>query len=1061
MLRRIIEWSVNNRFFVVLGTVAVVGFGGWAMFTTPVDAIPDLSDVQVIVQTEWRGQAPQVIEDQVIYPLSTELLKVPDTKYVRGISQFGRSFVYVVFEDGVDMYWARSRVLEYLNGLGDALPEGVQPQLGPDATGVGWVMQYVLLDRSGKLNNAELRSLQDWYVRYQLTTVPGVSEIATLGGFEKQYQVELEPERLLAYGIPVSRVLSALRESNLDVGGRVLELGGSEYMVRGLGYLGSVEDIESVAVGVGDGGTPITVGDVARVHLGPEIRRGIADLVWRGEDGGVHQGEVTSGFVVMRFGENPLEVIERVKERMAEIQRALPDGVEIVVVYDRSELIHRAIETLRKKLLEESLIVALVAIVFLMHARSALVAIITLPVGILMSFLVMRWLGVNANIMSLGGIAIALGAMVDAAIVMIENMHKHMERNEREGEVRPPWQVAMDAAKEVGPALFLSLLIITLSFLPIFALGAQEGRLFRPLALTKTLAMAASALLAITLVPVAMGTVIRGRIRPEEENPINRVALKLYRPTLAFVLDHRALVLFGALAIFLATLVPYNRLGSEFMPPLIEGSIMDMPSVFPGVGTAQVKRMLQQRDRAMASLPEVEMVLGKAGRANTATDPAPLSMFESVAILKPEEEWRPGVDYDSLVAEMDAAVSTPGVANMWSMPIKNRLDMLATGIKTPVGIKIFGPELATLEAIGQDIEGLLPMVEGTASVFAERAIGGRYLEIDVRREDAARYGLTMAEVQHTIMAAVGGVTVTRTVEGRERYGVNVRYARELRSDAEAIGRILVATPAGAQVPLGQLADIRFTGGPPMIKSENASLNSLVFVDVRDRDVGSYVNEARALLDERLEMPTGYRIEWSGQFEAMQRANRTLRVVVPITLAIIFLLLYINFRSVTESLIVMLSVPFALVGSVWLLWAFDYNLSVAVWVGLIALAGVAAEIAVVLLVYLDQAYQRHDREDRLRSREELFDAIREGAGERVRPVLMTATAIIAGLLPILWGSGTGATVMKRIAAPMVGGMVSATVLTLLVVPVLYALWREWQLRPTWEGQVHETDPRSSR
>ena len=1048
MLRRIIEWSLDNKFFVVLGTVAIVVFGGWAMVTTPVDAIPDLSDVQVIVQTEWKGQAPQVVEDQVTYPLSTELLKVPSTKYVRGISQFGRSFVYVVFEDDVDLYWARSRVLEYLNGIGDKLPKEVQPQLGPDATGVGWVMQYVLLDRSGKLDNAELRSLQDWYVRYQLTAIPGVSEIATLGGFEKQYQVELEPERLLAYGIPVSRVLRALRESNLDVGGRVLELGGSEYMVRGLGYLGSVEDVQDVAIGLGPGGTPVTVGDVARVHLGPEIRRGMADLAWRAEDGRIRQGEVTSGVVIMRFGENPLQVIERVKERMAAIQRSLPEGVEIVVGYDRSDLIRRAIDTLREKLLEEGLIVALVAIVFLMHARSALVAIVTLPVGVLMSFLVMRWLGVNANIMSLGGIAIALGAMVDAAIVMIENMHKHMERDEREGGTRSSWQLALDASKEVGPALFLSLLIITLSFLPIFSLGAQEGRLFKPLALTKTLAMAASALLAITLVPVAMGAFIRGKIRPEEENPINRVALKLYRPTLGFVLRHRFLMLGAAGAVFLATLVPYGRLGSEFMPPLVEGSIMDMPSVFPGVGMGQVKRILQQRDRAMASLPEVTMVLGKAGRANTATDPAPLSMFESIAILKPEEEWREGVDYDSLVAEMDASVRTPGVANMWSMPIKNRLDMLATGIKTPVGIKIFGPDLATLEAIGKDIEGLLPMVEGTASVFAERAIGGKYLEVDVDRQAAARYGLSMADVQNTIMTAVGGMNVTRTVEGRERYSVNVRYARELRGDPDAIGRILVATPTSAQVPLAQLAQIRFAGGPPMIKSENALLNSLVYVDVRGRDIGSYVDEARTLLDQRLEMPTGYRLEWSGQFEAMERANRTLRVVVPITLAIIFLLLYVNFRSVTESLIVMLSVPFALVGSVWLLWVLGYNLSVAVWVGLIALAGVAAEIAVVLLVYLDEAYHRHEREGRLRSRSELLEAIRQGAGERVRPVLMTAAAVTAGLLPILWGGGTGATVMRRIAAPMIGGMVSATVLNLLVVPALYALWREWQLREAW-------------
>ncbi|HUF71127.1 MAG TPA: CusA/CzcA family heavy metal efflux RND transporter [Longimicrobiales bacterium] len=1063
MLRRIIEWSINNRFFVGLGTIAVIGFGGWAMATTPVDAIPDLSDVQVIVQTEWKGQAPQVIEDQITYPLSTELLKVPNTRYVRGISQFGLSFVYVVFEDDVDMYWARSRVLEYLNGLRDRLPQEVQPQLGPDATGVGWVMQYMVIDRSGKHDNAQLRTLQDWHIRYQLTAVRGVSEIATLGGFEKQYQVVLEPERLLAYGIPVPRVLKAIRESNLDVGGRVLELGGNEYMVRGLGYLGSVDDIESIAVSVGPGGTPITVGDVARVEIGPEIRRGIADLAFRTEDGSIRQGEVTTGFVVMRFGENPLEVIDRVKERIADIQRSLPEGVEIVVGYDRSDLIHRAIHTLREKLIEESIIIALVAVVFLLHARSALVAILTLPVGVLMAFLVMRWLGVNANIMSLGGIAIALGAMVDAAIVMIENMHKHMERNEQRGRPLTQWQIVEASTKEVGPALFFSLLIITLSFVPIFALGAQEGRLFRPLALTKTLAMAASALLAITLVPVAMGVFIRGKVKPEEANPINRVALAVYRPTIDYVLRHRALVLSGAVIVLVATLLPWRRLGSEFMPPLVEGSVMDMPSVFPGVGTGQVKRILEQRDRAMAGIPEVKMVLGKAGRARTATDPAPLSMLESIAILKPEEEWRAGVDYDSLVAEIDAAVRTPGVANMWSMPIKNRLDMLATGIKTPVGIKIFGPELAMLERIGKEIEGLLPMVEGTSSVFAERAIGGKYLEVAVDRREAARYGLSMTDVQHTIMTAVGGMNVTQTVEGRERYTVNVRYARELRDDPDAIGRVLVAMPTGVQVPLAQLAEIRFAGGPPMIKSENALLNSIVYVDVRGRDIGSYVDEARNLLEQRLELPTGYRLEWSGQFEAMQRANRTLRVVVPITLTIIFLLLYINFRSVAESLMVMLSVPFALVGSVWLLWILDYNLSVAVWVGLIALAGVAAEIAVVLLVYLDEAFMRHRREGTLRNRSELFAAVREGAGERVRPVLMTASAVTAGLLPILWGGGTGASVMKRIAAPMVGGMISATLLTLLIVPALYALWREWQLRGEWSGRMQtlrEQEPRDS-
>jgi len=1050
MLERIIEWSMHNRLYVVLAALAIVGFGSWAMLTTPVDAIPDLSDVQVIVYTEWEGQAPQVVEDQVTYPLSTELLKVPRTKWVRGISDFGQSFVYVVFEDDVDMYWARSRVLEYLNGVRDRLPREVQPQLGPDATGVGWVMQYVLLDRSGRLNNAELRSLQDWTVRYQLTAVPGVSEIATLGGYERQYQVSLEPERLLAYGLPVSSVVRAIGESNLDVGGRAVELGGGEYMVRGLGYLGSVEDIEAIAVGVGPGGVPVMVGDVASVAVGPEMRRGIADLAWRGEDGRIQQGEVTTGFVVMRFGENPLRVIDRVKDRMAEVQRSLPDGVEIVIGYDRSDLIHRAIDTLREKLIEEALIVSLVVVLFLMHARSALVAMITLPLGVLMSFLVMRWLGVNANIMSLGGIAIALGAMVDAAIVMIENMHKHMEWNEREGGQRSRWDLATDAAKEVGPALFFSLLIITFSFLPIFALGAQEGRLFRPLALTKTLTMAAAALLAVTLVPVTMGAFIRGTIRSEADNPINRWAIRLYRPVIELVLARRMWVIGLALAALVVTWIPYARLGSEFMPPLVEGSVMDMPSLFPGVGVAQVQQIVQQRDRAMAGIPEVAMVLGKAGRARSATDAAPLAMFESVAILKPEEEWRRGVDYDSLVAEIDAATRTPGVANMWSMPIKNRLDMLATGIKTPVGIKIFGPNLATLEAIGKEIEGRLPMVPGTASVFAERSIGGKYLEIDIDRHEAARYGLSIAEVQGTIMAAVGGVTATETVEGRERYGVHVRYARELRQDADAIGRILVATPTGAQVPLGQLASIRFAGGPSMIKSENAELNSIVYVDVRGRDIGGYVTEARRLLEERLDLPVGYRVEWSGQFEAMERASRTLRLVVPITLGIILLLLYMNFRSVPESLIVMLSLPFALVGSFWLLWALGYNLSVAVWVGLIALAGVAAETGVVMLVFLDNAWEKRRRAGRT-SRRDLHEAILEGAVERVRPKLMTVSAIIAGLIPILWGGGAGSTVMKRIAAPMVGGMVTSTILTLVVVPALYALWRERQVE---RGRIEE-------
>jgi Cu(I)/Ag(I) efflux system membrane protein CusA/SilA len=1037
MLARVIEWSINNKFLVLLGTAAVALAGLWAMLRTPVDAVPDLSDVQVIIKTEWPGQAPQTIEDQVTYPLSTEMLKVPRTKFVRGLSMFGDSFVYIVFEDDVDLYWARSRVLEYLNSIRDRLPEAVQPQLGPDATAVGWVYQYLLVDTTGTRNLAELRSLQDWYVRFQLQAVDGVAEIATLGGFEKQYQVDIEPERLLAYDIPVSRVVQAIRESNLDVGSRVLELGGSEYMVRGLGYLGGVEDIRQVSVGAAPGGTPITVGDIADVHVGPEIRVGIADL-----DG---RGEVVTGFVVMRYGENPLDVIERVEEKFREIEKGLPPGVRIVTGYDRSGLIHRAIDTLKEKLLEESLIVALVAIVFLLHARSALVAVVTLPLGILMAFIAMRWLGVNANIMSLGGIAIAIGAMIDAAIVMIENMHKHVERNEREGRPRSQWQLAVDASKEVGPALFFSLLIITVSFVPVFALTGQSGRLFAPLAWTKTLAMGAASLLSITLVPILMGTFVRGRIRRETENPLNRSLLRIYRPTIDFVLRRRAWVIGGAALLLLLTIVPWARLGSEFMPPLDEGAIMDMPSIFPGVGTEQAKRILRQRDSAMATVPEVAMVLGKMGRARTATDAAPMSMIETIAILRPEEEWREGMTTDKIRDELDGVTRTPGIANMWSMPIKNRLDMLATGIKTSVGIKIFGPDLSTLDRIGKQIEGLLPMVEGTSSVYAERPVGGRFLDIDIDRAAIARYGLSVEDVQKTVMATVGSVEATRTVEGRERYGVNVRYARGLRETPEEIARVLVPTPMGAQVPLGQLAEIRFAAGPPMIKSENAQLNSIVYVDVRDRDIGSYVEEARELLDRRLDLPAGYTLEWSGQYEHMQEANRNLRFMVPVTVAIIFLLLFLNFRSVAESLIVMVSLPFALVGGVWLMWALGYNLSVAAGVGFIALAGVAAEIGVVMLVYLDQAYHRRVLDGTMRGRTDVLEAVRVGAGERVRPVVMTATAVIGGLLPILWGHGTGASVMKRIATPMIGGMVTATVLTLLVIPAVYFVWRDRQLR----------------
>jgi Cu(I)/Ag(I) efflux system membrane protein CusA/SilA len=1045
MIRRIIEWSVAHRAIVLVATGVISIAGIWAALRTPVDAIPDLSDVQVIVMTEWPGQAPQLVEDQVTYPLSTELLKVPRTKVVRGMSQFGLSAVFVVFEDGTDLYWARSRVLEYLNGVRDKLPEGVAPMLGPDATGVGWVMQYILTDTSGRLNLAELRGLQDWTVRPALTAVPGVAEIASLGGFEKQYQIEVDPAKLLAYGIPLTRVTGAVRASNQDVGGRVLELGGAEYIVQGAGRFDSVEDIRLVPIGLASGGTPITVGDVANVQIGPEIRRGIADL-----DG---RGEIVTGFVVMRYGENPLAVIERVKTRMTELERALPRGVTFVAGYDRSDLIRRAIATLREKLIEESIIVGLVALLFLLHTRSALVAIVTLPIGILIAILAMRIIDLNANIMSLGGFAIAIGAMIDAAIVMVENLHKHIERNDREGRPRGHWELVVSASKEVGPSLFVSLLIITLSFLPVFALEAQEGRLFHPLAWTKTLAMAAAALLSITLVPVMMGLFIRKGVKPEASNPVNRALLGAYRPVIRFVLRHRWPTIGVAGAVLLITLIPWSRIGSEFMPPLNEGSVMDMPSLFPGIGTSQAKRILQQRDSVLASIPEVEMVLGKIGRAETATDMAPMSMIETIAILKPEDEWRAGVDHDSLVSEINARVRTPGVANMWSMPIKNRLDMLTTGIKTPVGIKIFGPSLDTLDRIGKQIEGLLPAVRGTNSVFAERAVGGRYIRVEVDRAAASRYNLPVDDVQMALMTAVGGMYAGQVIEGRERYTVLVRYPRELRDDVQQLGAVLIPTPSGAQLPLAQLASIDVVRGSTLIKSENANLNNIVYVDVRGRDVGGYVEDARGLLDRQLRIPPGYRLEWSGQFEALERAARKLRVVVPITLAVIFVLLFINFRSVTESAIVMLSLPFALVGGVWFMWLLGYNQSVATAVGFIALAGVAAETGVVMLLYLDHAYADRLRASQMRSRSDVDGAVEFGTVERVRPKMMTVTAIMAGLVPILWSQGTGADVMKRIAAPMVGGMISSTILTLVVIPAIYSIWKERELARRVLGVEH--------
>ncbi len=1033
MLKRIIEWSVSHKLAVFLGTLVVVLAGTWAMFNTPVDAIPDLSDVQVIVMTDWPGQAPQTVEDQVTYPLSTEMLKVPHTKYVRGMSQFGLSAVYVVFDEGTDLYWARSRVLEYLNSVRSKLPQGAAPMMGPDATGVGWVMQYILADTSGKLNLAQLRGLQDFTVRPALTAVPGVAEIASLGGFEKQYQAEVDPAKLLAYNIPMQKVSEAVRASNKDVGGRVIEMGGSEYVVRGRGRFTSLDDIRNVAIGTGPGGTPVTVGDVANVQFGPEIRRGIADLNGK--------GEIVTGWVVMRYGENPLAVIKGVKTKMAELQHALPKGVVFVDGYDRSGLIDRAIATLRSKLFEESLIVAAVTLLFLMHGSSALVAILTLPVGILMALLAMHLLGLSANIMSLGGIAIAIGAMIDAAIVMVENMHKHMERNEHEGRPRTHWELVIDSAKEVGPSLFISLLIITVSFLPVFALQDQEGRLFKPLAWTKTLSMASASLLSITLVPVMMGLFIRGKVKPESANPVNRFLIRVYRPVIDFVLRHRWPTIIAAGAVLAVTIFPWSHLGSEFMPPLNEGSIMDMPSLFPGVGTEQAKQILTQRDAALAKIPEVQMVLGKIGRAETATDMAPMSMIETIAVLKDSKDWRPGVTYDSIVAQANATVKTPGVGNMWSMPIKNRLDMLATGIKTPVGIKIFGPSLDTLDQIGKQIEGILPAVPGTNTVFAERAVGGKYLDVTVDRDAAARYGLTGDQVQMALSSAVGGRDAGEVIEGRERYSVLVRYPRALRDNPEQVGNVLVATPSGAQVALRELARIDVVKGPTLIKSENAYLNNIVYVDVQGRDIGSYVGDAKKLLADKLTLPPGYRLEWSGQFEAMQRADKKLRVMVPITLAIIFLLLYGNFRNVAESAVVMLTLPFALVGGVWLMWILHYNMSVATAIGFIALAGVSAETGVVMLLFLDQAHDDRRKRGLLRDRSDVDSGVRDGAVLRLRPLVMTVTAIIGGLVPILWSQGTGADVMKRIAAPMVGGMLTSTLLTLVVIPAIYSLWKE--------------------
>ena len=1143
MLEKIIEYSIKNRFLILLATLFVVFWGIYSLATTPLDAIPDLSDVQVIIFTEYPGQAPQVVEDQVTYPLTTSMLAVPGAKVVRGYSFFGFSFVYIIFEDGTDLYWARSRVLEYLNYVSGRLPRGVTPSLGPDATGVGWIYEYALVDKSGNYDLAQLRSIQDWFLRYELTSVEGVSEVASVGGFVKQYQVSVDPDKLLAYNIPLSQLKNAIQRSNRDVGGRLVEMSETEYMVRGLGYIKSIDDIKNIPLKVDDSGTPVLIRDVAYVHLGPELRRGISELNGR--------GEVAGGIVIMRFGENALATINRVKEKLENLKAGLPKGVEIVPVYDRSGLIQRAVNTLKEKLLEESVVVALICIIFLLHFRSAFVAILTLPIGILVALIIMRHQGLNANIMSLGGIAIAIGAMVDAAIVMIENAHKFLEKAE---DTSDHWAIITSAAKQVGPALFFSLLIITFSFLPIFTLQAQEGRLFRPLAFTKTYSMAAAAILAVTLVPVMMGYFIRNSIlpekwskgkqkgiafltslfiffliwlsprllpaytilttfsfsfailiavvtlivlwpqvlSPEEKNPVNRFLIWLYRPVILWVLRHKVITILCAVLLTLTlfpfravvinklpdgflknvaekadVLFPFEKIGGEFMPPLYEGDLLYMPTTLPGISITTARELLQQTDKIIKTFPEVERVFGKIGRADTATDPAPLSMIETTIMLKPEDKWRtvpvhrffsgwPGiirrplamilpeekrVTHIELTNELNKAIKFPGLTNAWTMPIKTRIDMLATGIKTPVGIKVMGDNLETLSSIGKQIEATLRPVKGTLSVYSERVTGGNYLDYVIDRKAAARYGLTVGDVQDVIQSAVGGMNISETVEGLERYPVNVRYERELRDSMNTLERILIATPTGAQIPIVQVASIMIKKGPPAIKSENSRRTAWIYVDLEGVDVASYVTNARKIVEREIKLPPGYNIVWSGQYEYMERANKRLAVVVPITIMIIFVLLYLNFKNASESVIVMLSLPFAIVGGVWFVYLLGYNMSIAVAVGFIALAGVAAETGVVMLIYLDEALsEKIFEKGTALTHADIREAVIIGAVERVRPKMMTVTAIMAGLLPIFWGHGTGADTMRRIAAPMIGGMVSSTVLTLIVIPAIYAYWK---------------------
>lgn len=1043
MVERIIEYSAKNRFIVFLLVLAVAAVGLWALWHTPVDALPDISDTQVIVYTTWPGRSPDLIEDQVTYPIITALLSAPKVTVVRGFSDFGYSYVYVLFKDGTDIYWARSRVLEYLNQLAGRLPEGVMPQLGPDATGVGWVFQYALIDESGQQDLASLRSFQDWYLRYWLRAVEGVAEVASIGGFVRQYQVNLDPTKILAYRLSIPSIVETIRQSNNDVGGRVVEFSGIEYMVRGRGYIKKTSDIEKIAVGVNENGTPILLRDVATVRLGPDMRRGLADL-----DG---RSEIAGGIVVMRFGENALTVIERVKAKLKELEPSMPTGVKVVSTYDRSDLIRESIATANESLLEELLVTGFLIVAFLLHVRSAVVPVLTLPIAVLIAFIPMYLMKIGINIMSLGGIIVAIGDMVDAAIVMVDNAHKRLEEWEDGGRNGDRLQVLIDSAKEVGPSIFASVLVIAISFIPIFALEGQEGRMFKPLAWTNNLAIAMCAVLAITLVPACLPTFIRGRIFPEQRHPVSRSLQRLYAPLLRWTLLHRGTVVVLALGLLLSIVPVYQRMGSEFMPPLYEGTILYMPTTLPGLSVTEAGRLLQVMDRKLRSFPEVEQVFGKAGRAETATDAAPFSMMEVLVSLKPKDQWRAGLSYEGLIDEMDRALQFPGVTNAWTMPIKNRIDMLTTGIRTPVGIKIFGADLKQIESIGEHLEMVLREVPGTRSVYAERASSGYFLDFDINREEIARYGLKLMDVGKIIESAIGGENIATTIEGRERYPINVRYLRELRDDPQKLERVIVNTPAGVQVPLAQLASLRFVNGPPMIRDENGMLAGYVFLDMAGRDVGGYVDDLKRIVREKVQLPPGYTIVWSGQYEFMERAKARLKLVVPLTLVIIFVAFYFTFRSVAETCMVMVGVPLSLVGAVWYLWILGYNMSIAVWVGVITVVGTAAETSAVMLAYLDAACARRKAAGGLKTLQDVIDTIQAGAVDRIRPMAMIGLVDVIGLFPVMWATGAGADVMKRIAAPQVGGVFSAMLLTLFVIPPVYVMWRWWRERRENSGQ----------